>query len=279
MSDQNSQVVGVWQAPSSWQSVDFISDIHLHVQDQETFLAWKAWLQQPLNARADALCILGDLFEVWVGDDVLHASALTEGHGDRVFWQACAQLLRQYSQQTPVFFMAGNRDFLLRDEALQRCGMQALQDPTVLDFKGQRWLLSHGDAWCLDDIEYLRFRAIARQPDWQQAFLDKPLSERERLAKQWRAESEARKSALAAHPTAWADVDAQAAQAALKNARAHTLIHGHTHRPGLHELGEGLQRWVLSDWDLNASPPRAEVTRLDQQGLHRHSLSAVIRSG
>ncbi|MEY4978244.1 MAG: UDP-2,3-diacylglucosamine diphosphatase [Pseudomonadota bacterium] len=279
MSEQNSWAVGLWQAPASWQSVDFMSDIHLHVQDPETFLAWKAWLQQPLKARSDALCILGDLFEVWVGDDVLHASALNQDHDDRIFWQTCAQLLKQYSEHTPVFFMAGNRDFLLRNEALQRCGMQALQDPTVLEFKGRRWLLSHGDAWCLNDVEYLRFRAIARQSDWQQAFLGKPLAEREQLARRWRAESEAKKLAQAHQADAWADVDAQAAHAALKNADAQVLIHGHTHRPAVHDLGEGLQRWVLSDWDLKASPPRAEWIRLDSQGLHRHSLPAAISSG
>ena len=261
-----------WHAPAHWRAVDFISDLHLHAGDPATLDAWQQLLQAPHSQRADALFILGDLFEVWVGDDVLHATApkaaLTEAEDQR-FWRDCAAALCAYSQHTPVFFMHGNRDFLLGPEALSACGMQGLPDPTVLVFQAQRWLLSHGDALCLDDADYMRFRAMVRQPAWQRDFLAQPLPEREAIARSLRQQSQAHKAETAGDPALWADVDTPAACAWLQRSGCTTLIHGHTHRPAQHDLGDGLQRVVLSDWDLNAQPPRAEVLRLDAQGLHR----------
>ncbi|MCW5654113.1 UDP-2,3-diacylglucosamine diphosphatase [Hydrogenophaga sp.] len=260
-------------APAHWQVVDIISDLHLQASEPGTFEAWQRYLAHPpLGRAADALFILGDLFEVWVGDDVLDAG--TPATGEREFQRACAQALHAHSLHTPVFFLHGNRDFLLGPKALEACGMQGLEDPTVLVFLGQRWLLSHGDALCLDDTDYMRFRAQVRAPAWQREFLAQPLEQREAVARGLRAQSEARKRDTGHDPSLWADVDATAAREWLQSAQAATLVHGHTHRPGEHALGgPGLCRVVLSDWDAGATPPRAEVLRLDSQGLRRLRLS------
>lgn len=262
-----------WLVPAHWRAIDFVSDLHLHAEDAATFKVWQQFLQQPLHQRADALCILGDLFEVWIGDDVLQSTAPSSQNSGPVkgFWPECTLALRTYSENTPVFFMHGNRDFLLGTQALNHCGMHALVDPTVLVFQGSRWLLSHGDALCLDDTEYMQFRTMVRQPAWQRDFLARPLDEREAVALQLRQQSQAHKAAHANDPAKWADVDTPAARAALLSSVSTCLIHGHTHRPALHDLGNGLQRVVLSDWDLNAQPPRAQVLRLDRNGLHRRS--------
>ena len=253
------------RAPAHWQAVEFISDLHLQPGEPKTFDVWRSFLQRPVSERADALFILGDLFEVWVGDDVL-ASA---GTPDQTFWRNCADALKAYSRHTPLYFMAGNRDFLLSAEGLRACGMQALSDPTTFEFLGQHWLLSHGDALCLADTDYMRFRQQVRQPAWQRDFLARTLSERTAIARDLREQSETRKRSTANDPSLWADVDAEASRTALQAAGAQTLIHGHTHRPALHDLGDGLRRVVLSDWDAAALPPRAEVLRLDAQGLRR----------
>lgn len=250
-------------APLHWRTVDLISDLHLQAGDADTQALWLRYLDaQP---APDALFILGDLFEVWVGDDVLEQPDTPE----RAFMLACVQALHRFATHTPVYFMAGNRDFLLGAAALAASGMQGLGDPTVLAFGGRRWLLSHGDAMCLADTEYLAFREQVRSPQWQADFLARPLAEREAIARDLRARSEARKRTLGHDPSLWADVDDEAARAALHAASAHTLIHGHTHRPAEHALGNGLQRIVLSDWDALARPPRAQVLRLTAEGAQR----------
>ena len=235
-------------AAHGWQSIDFISDLHLQSSEPLTFAAW----QQFMGATsADALFILGDLFEVWVGDDQVDAC----GDG---FESQCATVLRDTAARIPVFFMHGNRDFLVGPAIMSRCGCTLLDDPTVLDFGGQRWLLTHGDALCLADTDYQRFRAMVRSDAWQRSFLAKSLTERWTIARALRTESEARKRSA----DGWADVDAEAAIAALHAAAATCMIHGHTHKPADHLLELGLHRIVLSDWDLAARPPRAQVLRL-----------------
>ena len=267
-------------APAHWQAVDFISDLHLHSADHATFAGFRRFLQTASTQRADGLFILGDLFEVWVGDDVLLPQADDAQQAERGFLRDCIALLHAHSRHTPTFFMVGNRDFLLGTAALTAAGMTRLEDPTVLDFLGQSWLLSHGDALCLEDTDYQHFRREVRSPAWQQVFLARPLAEREALATDMRARSEAHKQALGNDPALWADVDTGAAREALQQAGAFTLIHGHTHRParhalGSHEIGEELQRIVLSDWDLRAHPKRAEVLRLDAQGMKRLLLDTI----
>ena len=245
-------------APPAWHTVDIISDLHLQADRPATVEAWRGYLQ---TTPADALFILGDLFEVWVGDDAAGEPASFEAR--------CASLLHEAAQRLPVFFMHGNRDFLVGPAFAAQAGMTLLQDPTVLDFMGQRWLLSHGDALCLEDTEYLRFRAQVRDPAWQQAVLAQPLEARRALARSVRSQSEARQRDPA---VVWADVDTDAAREWLQQANAPTLVHGHTHRPAAHPLGDGLQRIVLSDWDVDAHPPRAQVLCLSATGAKRVDL-------
>lgn len=241
-------------APAAWRTVDLLSDLHLQASEPATFEAWRGYLE---TTPADAIFLLGDLFEVWIGDD---ATTLPG------FEAQCAALLRQAAERRPVFVMHGNRDFLIGADAARLCGFTLLDDPTVLVMHGQRWLLSHGDALCIDDTDYLAFRAQVRTRDWQQAFLARPIEERRALARNMRTQSEDRKR----NPeTVWADVDADAARGWLRHAHAHTMIHGHTHRPADHDLGDGLRRVVLSDWDVAAHPPRAQVLCLTPAGLQR----------
>ena len=241
-------------APSHWRTVDFLSDLHLQASEPDTLAAWHHYLQ---TTPADALFILGDLFEVWVGDDALDDPGSFES-------QACA-LLQAASRQRALFFLHGNRDFLIGPGFAQRTGATLLHDPTVLVWQGQRLLLSHGDALCLDDVDYQRFRVQARSVQWQEHFLAQPLAQRRAQARGIRAESEARKQSGAVY----ADVDGPAAIAWLQAARATTLVHGHTHRPAEHPLAPDVRRVVLSDWDAAAHPPRADVLRLTPQGLER----------
>ena len=243
----------------SWRTVDFISDLHLSAAEPATFSAWQHYLA---NTPADAVFMLGDVFEVWVGDD----AALEEPS----FEARCAEVLRQASQRLALFFMHGNRDFLVGQSFMAQCRAVLLDDPTVLTFAGQRWLLSHGDALCLDDIDYLRFRQRVRGPAWQGDFLARPLAERQAIAGEMRRQSEARKHS----GMAYADVDSHAARQWLATAESTTLIHGHTHKPAAHDLGAGLSRIVLSDWDASATTPRADVLRLSSSGLQRIALLA-----
>ena len=249
-------------APPAWRTVDFISDLHLHASEPATFTAWQHYMQ---STPADAVFILGDLFEVWVGDDAFSAPLQAPA---ATFEDSCAQVLGRTAGRLPVFFMHGNRDFLVGQRLMSLTCTTLLDDPTVLMFQDQRWLLSHGDALCLDDVDYMRFREQVRSPQWQQAFLATPLAERQAVARGLRAQSEARKQSGAAY----ADVDAAAARSWLQAAGALTLVHGHTHKPATHDLQNGLQRVVLSDWDATANPPRAEVLRLSAGQLLRISL-------
>jgi UDP-2,3-diacylglucosamine hydrolase len=202
---------------------------------------------------ADAVFILGDLFEAWVGDDAAQAAG---------FEQDCVEVLRTAAQQRSLFFLAGNRDFLVGTGLAQATGVVLLADPTVFQFGSQRWLLSHGDALCLADTEYLAFRAQVREPAWQEAFLAQPLAQRLAIARAMRTESEQ----LKASGREYADVDTQAALAWLQAADAPVLVHGHTHRPADHALDSRHWRIVLSDWDAEADPPRLEALRLHVDG-------------
>ena len=181
------------------------------------------------------------------------------------FEAALADLLAAAVRARPVHFLHGNRDFLVGAAFFQRTGVTPLADPTLLDFHGQRLLLSHGDLLCLDDLEYQRFRALARTSAWQQQFLAQPLAVRRAQARGIRQESEARKRSGAVY----ADVDGPAALAWLQAANAPTLVHGHTHRPAEHALAPGFRRVVLSDWDAAAQPPRGDLLRLTAAGLER----------
>lgn len=253
--------VHAFAAPAAWRSIEFISDLHLQPQLPLTWQSWRQYLQA---STADAIFMLGDLFEAWVGDDALDEAGSFEAE--------CAQTLRQASSQRALFFMHGNRDFLVGAQFAQRTGMQLLPDPSCITFLGRRWLLSHGDALCVEDTEYQRFRAMARSPAWQQQILAQPLDQRRQLAGAMRNQSEARRM----REVITADVDTQAALAWLHTAHAPTLIHGHTHRPASHPLDADHQRVVLTDWDTDLEPARAEVLRMDAAGLQRIALNDYL---
>lgn len=241
-------------APAAWRCIDFISDLHLAEDTPRTFAAARHYL---LNTRADAVFILGDLFEAWVGDD-----ARFEG-----FEAVGAAMLTEAAARRPISFMVGNRDFLLGRDMLDACGVQALSDPTLLCAFGARALLSHGDEWCIADTEYQQFRRMVRDPSWQAQILAKPLAQRRALARSIRSESERK---AAEHQGEWADVDTATALDWLRAADAATLVHGHTHRPASELLAPGCMRHVLSDWELDhASPARAQVLRWSDRGWAR----------
>jgi UDP-2,3-diacylglucosamine hydrolase len=168
-------------------------------------------------------------------------------------------------------FMAGNRDFLVGAAMLKACGVSALPDPTLLSAWDQRVLLTHGDALCLDDEAYQAFRRQVRSESWRRDFLQQPLVAREQQARLMRDASQASQR----HQTAadWVDVDTAAAVAWMNAAGSRELIHGHTHRPGSEVLAPGYTRHVLSDWDCDNEPVRAQVLRLTRDGFTRVDLA------
>ena len=239
-------------APAAWRAIDFISDLHLSELMPATFAAFAEHLR---HTEADAVFMLGDLFELWVGDDARHEP----------FAQRCVQVLAETATRRVLAVMGGNRDFLMGPDLLADCGARALPDPTLLEAFGQRVLLSHGDALCLADRAYQAFRRQVRGPQWLASFLARPLPERLALAREIRQASETRRQF---DGEGNADVDAEAAVSMLAQAQAPTLVHGHTHRPGSEHWHGGFERHVLSDWDLD-SAARAEVLRLTAAGFSR----------
>jgi UDP-2,3-diacylglucosamine hydrolase len=220
----------------------FISDLHLdesrpHLVDAfEELFAFEA-------RGAQALYILGDLFESYIGDDDDAPLNARVAHATRKLRDA----------GVPVYFMHGNRDFLLGEDYAARAGMTVLADPAVIELTGERVLLMHGDTLCTDDVEYQKFRALVRDPQWQQAFLAKPLAERRAFATQARGES--RKHTASAKPEIM-DVNQIAVEATMRRHGVRRLIHGHTHRPATHHFdmdGRKAERIVLGDWYEQAS--------------------------
>lgn len=243
-------------APAAWRRIDFISDLHLSENTPEVFSAWRDYL---LGTSADAVFILGDLFEAWIGDD-----ARFEG-----FEARATAVLAEAASLRPMHFMVGNRDFLLGEKMLAACGIRGLDDPTVLVSFGARTLLSHGDAWCIADVDYQQFRRQVRQPAWQAQVLGLPLAQRRLMARGMRSESERKGAELGGE---YADVDTPTALHWMQAANAPVLVHGHTHRPGSEPLGPGRLRHVLSDWNLDHDGPRrTEVLRWQADGWTRLS--------
>ena len=241
-----------FSAPTHWNAIDFISDLHLCESMPRTFAAFA---QHLLHTPADAVFLLGDVFEVWVGDDARH----------RTFEAICVDALAEASSRRVLGVMVGNRDFLLGSTMLRASGAVGLADPTVLMAWGQRVLLSHGDALCLDDLPYQAFRSEVRGAVWQQAFLQRPLADRLDLAAQMRGASEARRRFDGDEA---GDVDTGEAVRWMHAMGTAELVHGHTHRPGSNTLAPGFKRHVLSDWDLDTAQ-RAEVLRLSRDGFVR----------
>jgi len=216
----------------------FISDLHL--AEERPLAAGRFFHFLDVTARgADALYILGDLFEYWAGDDDLDAP---------LAHQTAQKIRALVDSGTPVHFMHGNRDFLLAQRYAGSCGMTLLDDPVVIDLHGARTLLTHGDTLCTDDRSYQRFRGLVRRPLVRGALLALPLALRHTMARSARAGSERVKMGKSSEIM---DVNADAVAAAFRQAGIPRMIHGHTHRPARHAYvvdGRERERWVLPDW-------------------------------
>ncbi len=215
----------------------FISDLHLTAARPDITAAFIAFLRQARDSL-QALYILGDLFEVWLGDDDPDPAN-----------RAVVSALREVADSgVAVFFMHGNRDFLIGTDFARASGCTLLADPTLMDIHGVPTLLMHGDNLCIGDTDYQAFRRQVRDPRWQQAFLSKPLPERALLAQTAREHSQASTQTKAA---AIMDVDQSSVEQTMRDYGVKRLIHGHTHRPAVHDFsldGSPAQRIVLGDW-------------------------------
>ena len=226
----------------------FVSDLHLDEARPGIVAQFEKFLET-VAPGADALYILGDLFEYWVGDDGL---ALP-------FPARVAASLKGAAARLPVHFMHGNRDFMVAQRFARDTGVALLAVPAQIDLYGTRALLMHGDTLCTDDVAYQSFRAQVRDPAWQESALARPLTERLAMARDLREKSEGAKQGK---PMAIMDVSPEAVERAFADSGAKVLIHGHTHRPARHVhqvRGAERVRWVLADWYdratyLEASP-------------------------
>jgi UDP-2,3-diacylglucosamine hydrolase len=214
----------------------FISDLHLDPGRPDILRQFRRFTEA-YGPKAAAVYILGDFTEYWIGDDD------TEHGLDTAFSQ-----LKQLAAQTPVYLMHGNRDFLIGPAFAAQYGIRLLQDPTVIDLHGQRTLLLHGDTLCTDDLQYQAFRRMVRDERWQREFLKKSLAERRQIVMGLRATS---KQAIQDKPDDIMDVNADTVTAAMQQHGVTQLIHGHTHRPRMHQMNinnKPAQRIVLGDW-------------------------------
>jgi UDP-2,3-diacylglucosamine hydrolase len=205
----------------------FISDLHLAENQPETTQAFLRFARA-VAPRADALYVLGDLFEYWIGDDTLAEPVHT------TIVNAFANIARN---GTALFFMHGNRDFLLGQTFCNACCGHLLADPTLIDLYGTPTLLMHGDTLCTDDVDYMHFRALVRDPAWQAEFLAKPLAERRSIVQGMRSQSEETKRQK---PMEIMDVALPTVEATLREHDYPRLIHGVD--------GKTCERWVLTDW-------------------------------
>jgi UDP-2,3-diacylglucosamine hydrolase len=233
----------------------FVSDVHLQERVPQTTEAFLRFLG--LHApQARRLYILGDLFEYWAGDDDIE----TEYH------RRVIEAIRAVSDAgVEVFWIAGNRDFLVGTAFATAARLNMLPDPATLELGGLRIVLAHGDAQCTDDVDYMAFRAQVRQPEWQRQFLDMPLAQRKAIIEGLRSGS---KEAQRGKSYEIMDVNASAIADLFARTSANVMIHGHTHRPGCHQYDgtEIRKRYVLPDWDCDAASPRGGWLALDEHG-------------
>lgn len=220
-----------------------ISDLHLEDERPDITRTLLKFLQEH-EGNCQALYILGDLFEAWIGDDDI--TPLSE---------EIAGALADFSNSgSDIYLLHGNRDFLIGEDYAERCGATLIQEPALLKNQGSSFLLLHGDSLCTDDHEYMEFRTMVRNPDWQQDFLAKPLAERREFARQARQQSQA---ATAGKSMEIMDVNQSAAMELIQGSGQTRIVHGHTHRPAVHQIqlsepvaGEkDATRLVLGDWD------------------------------
>ena len=221
----------------------FLSDVHLSAAHPKTVRAFLDFLETQVEGRSERLFILGDLFEYWAGDDDL----------DAPFNRAIVDALRTIADDgIQLFFIAGNRDFLIGERFADAARVMLLPDPYRVEIGATSLLLSHGDAMCTDDVDYQRFRAMVRDAAWRRAFLTRPLDERRAIIADMRMKSEDAKRSKSAEIM---DVNAAAVARLFETSGELRLIHGHTHRPAHHIVdvdARRCERWVLPDWDADA---------------------------
>ena len=212
----------------------FISDCHLDTSRPEIITNLLDFIKNRASS-ARFLYILGDLFEIWLGDD-----------DPAPEFSDLFQHLNHLSQTTDILFVAGNRDFLIGNELAKRAGFKVICEPVNLNLGGKRVVLLHGDVLCTDDHDYQAFRSQVRSPDWQSEFLQKPLLERQQIASGLRANSIA---ASLEKSVEIMDVNLAAVESCFNTHNADVIIHGHTHRPGIHRYDQSRTRYVLGDWN------------------------------
>ncbi|MGY4515428.1 UDP-2,3-diacylglucosamine hydrolase [Lysobacter sp. HA18] len=239
----------------------FISDLHLDAERPQVTDLFLRFLRDEARG-ANALYILGDLFEAWVGDDDPSEVGSAVANGLRELVDA----------GTPTYFIRGNRDFLLGDDYARPAGMTILQDPSVLMLEGRPALILHGDLLCTADTGYMAFRAQTREPKWQSGFLSQPLAARIAFAQHARAQSRDAQAALkdAGTMETITDVAPSTVDEYFVRYGVDLMIHGHTHRPAIHQLdvsGRARRRVVLGDWYDHGSVLRVDGDRIDLQGL------------
>jgi UDP-2,3-diacylglucosamine hydrolase len=249
--------LGRYEFGNQVERVDFISDLHLAENRPHTHSLFKNFLKQ---STADALVILGDLFEAWVGDDALSEDS---------YESECARLIQEFSAKKATLIMHGNRDFLLGSKFAAATGSTLITDPTLFSAWGDKCLCTHGDAWCLEDTDYLNFRTQVRSPRWQQQFLSLPLVDRRLIAQGMREGSRNHQQ----EHRHYFDVDKPLALAWLTKLNCKVLVHGHTHRPTSDQVSDTCTRHVLTDWDADQIPYRAEVLSWTREGYDRQTLS------
>jgi UDP-2,3-diacylglucosamine hydrolase len=211
----------------------FISDLHLSNKHPELTQAFFKFLEESKEACTHFF-ILGDLFETWIGDD-----------DDLSIHIEIKQALKAFTTNGPeTFFMHGNRDFLVGEAFAKETGITILPDPYTLQINNQKVILSHGDFLCTDDKDYIDFRNQVRNQDWQNNFLEKPLNERKQIAATLRADS---KEATSKKSNEITDVNNQSVEDFINEHQPDLFIHGHTHRPNIHDVGSS-KRIVLGDW-------------------------------
>jgi UDP-2,3-diacylglucosamine hydrolase len=236
----------------------FLSDLHLTAARPATLRLFEDFMAGPARAAREVY-ILGDLFEYWAGDDDV----------DDPFNRRVLTALRGCAGQATLFFMRGNRDFLVGEGFAAAAGARLVDDPLVRELCGAPTLIMHGDTLCTDDSAYQAFRAQVRDPEWQRGFLAIPLPERKRRIEALRERSESEKRTKSMDIM---DVNQDAVAAALRAHGCRRLIHGHTHRPAVHRFeldGAPAERWVLSDWG-----ERGSYLEAGSAGLRVHAVEA-----